>query len=218
VDDVLDVAAEEATEDMHKVGGMAALDAPYLDVSFAEMIRKRAGWLSVLFVGELLTTSAMGHYANELQRVILLAMFIPLIISSGGNCGSQAATLVIRALALTELSLRDWWRVMRRELGSGLTLGAWLGLLGLLRVVIWQKLGWMDFGEHYVLIGLTVGISLIGIVSFGTLSGSMLPFLLRLVGFDPATSSAPFVATMVDVMGLVIYFSIAALILRGTLL
>lgn len=218
VDDVLDVAAEEATEDMHKIGGMEALDAPYLDVSFPGMIRKRAGWLSVLFIGQLLTTTAMGHYENELAQAIMLAMFIPLIISSGGNCGSQAATLIIRAMGLTEVRLRDWWRVMRREIASGLTLGAWLGLLGLLRVVLWHRAGWTDYGDHYVLIGLTVGLSLIGIVSFGTLSGSMLPFLLRLVGFDPANSSAPVVATLVDVVGLVIYFSIAAAVLRGTLL
>ena len=217
-DDVLDVAEREATEDMQKIGGTEALDAPYLDVGYLKMIWKRGGWLSVLFVGEMLTATAMGYFEHEIAKAVVLAMFVPLIISSGGNSGSQAATLIVRSLALTELRLRDWWRVFLRELRSGATLGTWLGLIGFLRISFWQHLGWANYGEHYLLVGLTVWLSLIGVVTFGSLSGSMLPFLLRRVGFDPATSSAPFVATLVDVTGLVIYFSAAALILAGTLL
>ncbi|NLG44422.1 MAG: magnesium transporter [Phycisphaerae bacterium] len=218
VDDIVDVIQEEATEDIQKIGGTEALRAPYLDVSFPAMIRKRGGWLSVLFIGELLTTVVMGYFEQELAQAVVLALFVPLIISSGGNSGSQATTLIIRSMALAELRLRDWWRVIRRELGSGLTLGAWLGLIGFLRVVLWHHAGWAHFGEHYVLLGLTVWLSLVGVVSLGTLAGSMLPFLMRLLGFDPAVSSAPFVATLVDVTGLIIYFSIAAVVLRGTLL
>jgi magnesium transporter len=217
-DDVLDVAEQEATEDIHKIGGMEALDAPYLDVGYFEMVWKRGGWLSVLFLGEMLTATAMGHFEGEIAKAVVLAMFIPLIISSGGNSGSQAATLIVRALALSELRLRDWWRVFARELRSGASLGAWLGLIGFVRVWLWQHLGWYNYGEHYLLIGLTVWASLIGVVLYGSLAGSMLPFLLRRLGFDPATSSAPFVATLVDVTGLVIYFTAAVLILRGTLL
>lgn len=218
VDDVLDVAAEEATEDMQKLGGMEALDAPYTAVGFFTMLKKRGGWLSVLFMGELLTATAMSHFEDEIAKAVVLAMFVPLIISSGGNSGSQAATLIIRALALDEIRLRDWTRVLWRELGSGLALGAWLGAFGLLRVVLWQQLGWFDFGEHYMAIGLTVALSLTGVVAFGTFVGSMLPFILHALRLDPATSSAPFVATLVDVSGLVIYFTVAALLLSGTLL
>jgi magnesium transporter len=217
-DDVLDVAEAEATEDLQKIGGMEALDAPYLDVGFRRMVWKRGGWLSVLFLGEMLTATAMSHFQEEIERAVVLAMFVPLIISSGGNSGSQAATLVVRSLALTELRLSDWWRVFVRELRSGVALGAWLGLIGFARIGLWQQLGWTDYGPHYLLVGLTVWLSLIGIVAFGSLTGSMLPFLLRRLGFDPATCSAPFVATLVDVTGLIIYFGVAAVVLRGTLL
>ena len=217
-DDMLDVAEREASEDIQKIGGMEALDAPYLDVGYLQMVWKRGGWLSALFLGEMLTATAMSHFEGEIARAVVLAMFVPLIISSGGNSGSQAATLIVRSLALTELRLRDWWRVFVREMRSGLTLGAWLGLIGFLRIWLWQRLGLYDYGEHYLLVALTVWISLIGVVAFGSLSGSMLPFLLRRLGLDPATSSAPFVATLVDVTGLVIYFTVALLILRGTLL
>ena len=215
-DDVLDVAEREATEDIQKIGGMEALDAPYLEVGFCQMVWKRGGWLSVLFLGEMLTATAMGHFEDEIAKAVVLAMFVPLIISSGGNSGSQAATLIVRSLALTELRLRDWWRVFGRELLTGLTLGAWLGLHRLLADLAWHHLGLYDYGPHYLLVGLTVWLSLIGVVTFGSLAGSMLPFILRRLGFDPATSSAPFVATLVDVTGLVIYFTVAALILSGT--
>lgn len=218
VDDILDVAAEEATEDIHKMGGSEALGAPYLDVGFLTMIKKRGVWLSVLFLGEMLTATAMGHFEDEIAKAIVLAVFVPLIISSGGNSGSQASTLVIRALALQELKLRDWLRVMARELGSGATLGTWLGMIGFVRVVLWQQLGLLDYGPHYLVIGFTVWLSLTGVVTFGTLAGSMLPFLLRRVGLDPATSSAPFVATLVDVTGLIIYFGVATVVLHGSLL
>jgi magnesium transporter len=217
-DDVLDVAEQEATEDIQKIGGMEALDAPYLDVSYFQMIWKRGVWLSALFLGEMLTATAVGHFQAEIEQAVVLALFMPLIISSGGNSGSQAATLVVRSLALTELRLRDWWRVFFRELRSAMSLGAWLGLIGFTRIWLWQHLGIQDYGEYYLLVGLTVWASLIGVVTFGSLAGSMLPFILRRLGFDPATSSAPFVATLVDVTGWVIYFSVAALILRGTLL
>jgi magnesium transporter len=217
-DDVLDVAEQEATEDIQKGGGMEALDAPYLDVSYRQMLWKRGGWLSALFLGEMLTATAMTYFQNEIERAVVLAMFVPLIISSGGNSGSQAATLIVRSLALTELRLRDWWRVYLIELRSGATLGAWLGLIGFVRIFLWQHLGLTNYGEHYLLVGLTIWVSLIGVVTFGSLMGSMLPFILRRLGFDPATSSAPFVATLVDVTGLIIYFSAAALILSGTLL
>jgi len=217
-DDILDVAEREATEDIQKIGGMEALDAPYLDVSFARMVWKRGGWLSVLFLGEMLTATAMVHFQTEIEKAVVLAMFVPLIMSSGGNSGSQAATLIVRSLALTELRLGDWWRVLLREIRSGLTLGVWLGLIGFLRIWLWQHLGLYDYGPHYLLVGLTVWLSLIGVVMFGSLTGSMLPFLMRRLGFDPAASSAPFVATLVDVTGLVIYFSAAALVLTGTIL
>jgi magnesium transporter len=217
-DDVLDFAEEEATEDIQKIGGMEALDAPYLDVGYFQMVWKRGGWLSALFLGEMLTATAMGHFEAEIAKAVVLALFVPLIISSGGNSGSQAATLVVRSLALTELRLGDWWRVLLRELRSAISLGAWLGLIGFARIWLWQHLGWYNYGEHYLMVGLTVWLSLIGVVTFGSVAGSMLPFILRRLGFDPATSYAPFVATLVDVTGLVIYFSVAALILRGTLL
>jgi magnesium transporter len=218
VDDVLDVAEEEATRNIHMLGGVEALDAPYVQVDFLSMVRKRAGWLSALFLGEMLTATAMGYYEAEIARAVVLALFVPLIISSGGNSGSQAASLIIRALALKELTLRDWVRVCRRELLSGLALGTALGAIGFTRIVLWQGLSFSDYGPHYLSVALTVWFSLMGVVCFGTLTGSMLPFLLRRFGFDPATSSAPFVATLVDVTGLVIYFQVAALLLRGRLL
>jgi magnesium transporter len=218
VDDIIDAIVEENTEDVQKFGGMEALDAPYMDIGFFEMIQKRAGWLCVLFVSEMLTASAMQHFQDELQKAIVLTLFIPLIMSSGGNSGSQATSLLIRAIALREMRLRDWWRVALRELPTGLTLGAILGLLGIMRIALWQKLGLFDYGEHWLLIACTVGAALVGIVTFGSLVGSMLPFILKRIGFDPASASAPFVATLVDVSGLVIYFSIALVFLRGTLL
>ena len=217
VDDVVDVVQEEATEDIQKIGVMEALDAPYLEIGFASMVRKRAGWLAILFVGEMLTATAMGFYEREIARAVVLALFVPLIISSGGNSGSQASTLVVRALALGEVKLRDWWRVVRREIGAGLSLGAILASIGLVRILLWQVL-FQTYGDHYLPIALTVATSLIGVVMWGTLAGSMLPLALRRMGFDPASASAPFVATLVDVSGLVIYFSVASLFLRGTLL
>jgi magnesium transporter len=217
LDDIVDVVEEEATEDIQKMGGSEALDAPYLQVSLLQMIKKRAGWLAVLFLGELLTATAMGYYEEEIARAVVLAVFIPLIISSGGNSGSQATTLIIRALALSEVRLRDWWRVFRRELLAGLALGGILGVLGFARVMIAQA-GFGTYGENAVAVGLTVSASLLGVVLLGTLAGSSLPFLFRRLGFDPASASAPFVATLVDVAGLVIYFSLASLLLRGTLL
>jgi len=217
VDDIVDVVEQEATEDIQKMGGSEALDAPYLQVGMLSMVRKRAGWLSALFLGELLTATAMGYYEKEIARAAVLAVFIPLIISSGGNSGSQATTLIIRALALSEVRLRDWWRVFRREFAAGLGLGAILGALGFTRIVIWQK-AFGTYGAHGFLIAFTVAMSLVGVVLWGTLIGSSLPFVLRRLGFDPASASAPFVATLVDVTGLIIYFSVASLILRGTLL
>jgi len=218
VDDVLDVAEQEATEDIQKLGGMEALDAPYLQVNVLAMIKKRAGWLSALFLGEMLTATAMSFFEKEIARAVVLALFVPLIISSGGNSGSQATSLIIRSLALRELRLRDWFRVFRREILSGLALGSLLGFIGFIRIVLWEKLGITEYGVHYMLVALTVWFSLIGVVLFGTLAGSMLPFILRKLGFDPATASAPFVATLVDVTGLCIYFTVALMILRGTLL
>jgi magnesium transporter len=218
VDDMLDVAQSEATEDIQKLGGSEALDAPYTQVSMWEMIRKRGGWLSALFLGEMLTATAMSYFEDEIAKAVVLALFVPLVISSGGNSGSQAASIIIRALALRELKLRDWFRVMGRELISGLSLGFMLGVIGFIRIVSWQHLHLTNYGPHYLLLAFTVWASLIGVVMFGTLAGSMLPFLLRRLGFDPAASSAPFVATLVDVTGLCIYFSVALLILHGTLL
>ncbi|XXF77349.1 magnesium transporter [Myxococcaceae bacterium GXIMD 01537] len=217
VDDIVQVVQEEATEDIQKVGGMEALDAPYFEVGFLAMLKKRAGWLLILFLGEMLTATAMGHFEEEIARAVVLSLFIPLIISSGGNSGSQATTLIIRSLALSEVRLRDWWRVARREVGAGLALGAVLGAVGFMRIMVWQGL-FHSYGEHAFLVALTVGFSLVGVVLWGTLSGSMLPFILRRAGFDPASASAPFVATLVDVSGLVIYFTVASVLLRGTLL
>jgi magnesium transporter len=217
VDDIVDVVQEEATEDIQKLGGMEALDAPYLSIGFGAMLRKRAGWLSVLFISEMLTASAMAVFEEEIARAVVLALFVPLIISSGGNSGSQASTLVVRALALGELKLRDWWRVIRREFMAGLSLGLILAGLGFVRILLWQS-AFHLYGEHYVLIACTVAGSLIGVVMFGTMAGSMLPLLLRRLGFDPASASAPFVATLVDVTGIIIYFSVASVILHGTLL
>ncbi|WP_375769486.1 magnesium transporter [Archangium gephyra] len=217
VDDIVQVVQEEATEDIQKVGGMEALDAPYFEVGLLDMLKKRAGWLLVLFVGEMLTATAMGHFEEEISRAVVLALFVPLIISSGGNSGSQATTLIIRSLALSEVRLRDWWRVMRREVVAGMALGTILGAVGIARILVWQGL-FHTYGEHAFLVAMTVGLSLVGVVTWGTLSGSMLPFALRRLGFDPASASAPFVATLVDVSGLVIYFTVAAILLRGTLL
>ncbi len=218
VDDVIDAIVERQTEEVQRFGGMEALDEPYIDISFAQMIRKRAGWLCVLFISEMLTASAMQGFQGELERAIVLTLFIPLIMSSGGNSGSQATSLLIRALALQELRLRDWWRVALRELPTGIMLGSILGVIGIVRIALWQILGFYDYGPHWMLIALTVAAALVGIVTFGSMAGSMLPFILRAFGFDPAAASAPFVATLVDVTGLVIYFGVAALILRGTLL
>jgi magnesium transporter len=196
---------------------MEALEAPYLQIGFTHMVRKRAGWLSALFLGEMLTATAMGYYEAEIARAVVLALFIPLIISSGGNSGSQASTLVIRAMALGEVRLRDWWHVIRREVFAGIVLGAILGAIGLMRILLWPTRSQI-YGEHYLLVALTVSCSLIGVVLFGTIAGSMLPFILRRLGFDPASASAPFVATLVDVTGLVIYFTVASVILGGVLL
>jgi magnesium transporter len=217
VDDIVDVVREEATEDIQKIGGTQALDAPYLQVGMLEMVRKRGVWLTVLFIGQLLTATAMTYYEDAIARAVVLALFIPLIISSGGNSGSQASTLVVRALATNELRLRDWSRVFARELGTSLVLGLILGAIGLLRVVLWPTRE-RDYGEHFGLIGLTVAVSLVWIVVWGSIAGSMLPFALRRLGLDPASASAPFVATIVDVTGLVIYFSVATVMLSGTLL
>ncbi|GLS51343.1 hypothetical protein GCM10007885_41990 [Methylobacterium gnaphalii] len=218
VDDVIDAMVQRQTEQVQRFGGMEALDEPYLRISFGEMLRKRAGWLAVLFLGEMMTASAMQGFQDELEKAIVLTLFIPLIMSSGGNSGSQATSLLIRALALDEVRLRDWWRVALRELPTGIALGAILGGLGMARIAAWQWLGFHDYGAHWGLVALTVGAALVGIVTFGSLTGSMLPFLLRRLGFDPASASAPAVATLVDVSGLVIYFGVAAIILRGTLL
>lgn len=217
-DDMLDVAEEEATEDIQKLGGMEALDEPYTTIPFLRMVKKRATWLIILFLGEMLTATAMQGYNSEIEKAAILAMFLPLIISSGGNSGSQATTLVIRAMALGELTLRDWFRVVRKELLSGVSLGLILGTIGFFRISLWQYLHIFDYGKYHWLVAFTVGIALVGVVLWGTLSGAMLPFLLRRCGLDPAASSAPFVATLVDVTGLVIYFNVALLILRGTLL
>jgi magnesium transporter len=216
-DDILDISVDEATEDIQKLGGMQGLDASYLDIGLKGMLKKRAGWLSVLFVGEMLTATAMSYFEDEISKAVVLALFIPLIISSGGNSGSQATSLIIRALALGDVKLGDWWKVFRNELLIGVFLGTILGTIGAVRILIWPTRLTL-YGPHYLLIALTISFSLVGVVAFGTLSGSMLPFILRRVGFDPASASAPFVATLVDVTGLVIYFSIASLILKGVLL
>lgn len=218
VDDVIDVIQEEQTEDAQKFGGMEALEEPYMQISLWQNVRKRGGWLAVLAVSEMLTASVMAHYEDELARVILLAQFIPLIMSSGGNSGSQATSLIIRAMALGEVSLSDWWRVVQRELPAGLILGVLLGTIAVVRISAWGMLGLYDYGPHHFLLALTVGLTLVAIVTIGSLTGSMLPFILKRVGFDPASASAPFVATLVDVSAISIYFSVAYLLLRGTLL
>ena len=218
VDDMIDAMVEKQTQDVQRFGGMEALPEPYMEIGFVTMIRKRAGWLCALFLGEMMTATAMQGFEGELEKAIVLTLFIPLIMSSGGNSGSQATSLLIRALALHEVRLRDWWRVAIRELPTGLVLGSILGIIGVIRIIVWQKTGLYDYGLHWPLVAATVGMALVGIVTFGSLTGSMLPFLLQRLGFDPATASAPFVATLVDVTGLVIYFSVAMLILRGTLL
>jgi magnesium transporter len=218
VDDVIDAIVREQTEDVQKFGGMEALDEPYMEISLTAMIKKRAGWLCALFLGEMLTATAMGYFEGEISKAVVLALFIPLIISSGGNSGSQATSLIIRAMALREVTLRDWWRVASRELPSGIVLGLILGVIGFIRIMIWQRFGWYDYGSHHTLVALTVSAALVGVVTFGSLAGSMLPFVLRRFNFDPASASAPFVATLVDVTGLIIYFSVAFVILRGTLL
>ncbi|RVT96448.1 magnesium transporter [Mucilaginibacter limnophilus] len=217
VDDILWIANEEYTEDIQKIGGTEALDEPYLDVPLFTLFKKRVGWLVILFLGEMLTASAMGFFEDAIQKAVVLALFIPLIISSGGNSGSQASTLIIQAMALGEVTLSDWWRVMRRELLAGLMLGVTLGIIGFLRIYVWTLFSDI-YGTHWVLVGLTVGVTLIGVVLWGSLTGSMLPILLKKLGADPATSSAPFVATLVDVTGLVIYFSIAVILLKGIML
>lgn len=230
IDDMLWVASEEFSEDIQKIGGTQALNEPYLDINFFKLIRKRVGWLLALFLSELLTTSAMTYFSDEMQKVAILSIFIPLITSSGGNSGSQASTLIIQAMAMGEVTLADWWRVMRREIFSGLVLGVILGMVGFLRIQVWHELiqhGLMNMHDpairssyliHSTAVGLTIGCSLIGIVLWGTLTGSMLPILLKKLGADPAASSAPFVATLVDVTGIIIYFSVAYIILSGILL
>ncbi|HTD99470.1 MAG TPA: magnesium transporter [Mucilaginibacter sp.] len=212
VDDILWIANEEYTEDIQKIGGTEALNEPYLDINLLRLVKKRVGWLIILFLSEMLTATAMGYFGDEISQVVALAFFIPLIISSGGNSGSQASTLIIQAMALGEVTIADWWRVMRREIISGLILGLILGVIGFLRITIWSAFSTI-YGDYWLLIAFTVGFSLIGVVLWGSLSGSMLPLLLKKLGADPATSSAPFVATLVDVTGLIIYFSIALIIL-----
>jgi magnesium transporter len=218
IDDVMDVEEQRSTREMQKFGGVQSLEYPYVKTPFFSLIRKRAGWLIVLFLGEMLTATAMGYFEKEIATAVVLALFVPLIISSGGNSGSQAATLIIRAMAVKELSIRDWWYVMKRELLSGITLGVILGAIGFLRITTWQKLHWYNYGPHWFLVALTIFFSLIGIVMWGTLCGSLIPIVLKRFKQDPAASSAPFVATLVDVTGLVIYFTIAFIILKGTLL
>lgn len=218
MDDIVDVVHEEATEDIQKMGGSEALGAPYLRVKMAPMVRKRAGWLLVLFVSEMLTATAMGYYEKEIAKAVVLALFVPLIISSGGNAGSQATTLVIRAMALNEVRLNHFWRVAGRELIIGIILGCTLGLVGFLRITLWQKFGLSDYGAHFMMVAMTIFFSLIGVVAWGTVMGAILPFILRWCKTDPATASTPFVATLVDVTGLVIYFTTASIILRGSLL
>ena len=217
VDDILWIANEEYTEDMHKIGGTQALDEPYLDMPIFGLFKRRIGWLVVLFLGEMLTATAMAHFEADIAKAVILAMFVPLIISSGGNSGSQASTLIIQAMALGEITISDWWRVMRRELISGLMLGIVLGAIGFLRIFTWTLFSDL-YGPHWALLGVTVGVALVGVVLWGSLAGSMLPLLLKKLGADPATSSAPFVATLVDVTGLIIYFSVAVMFLTGVLL
>jgi magnesium transporter len=218
IDDILDQIESQNTEDIQKFGGVDALDLPYTQTSWTEMIRKRATWLVILFFSEMLTASAMGYFEHEIEKAVVLALFVPLIISSGGNSGSQAATLIIRAMALQEITLKDWWYVMRKEIVSGLCLGGILGIIGFIRIMMWQKVGFFDYGEHWIFIAFSISVSLVMIVLWGTLSGSMIPFVLKRLKLDPATSSAPFVATLVDVTGLIIYFTVAGFFLAGKLL
>lgn len=218
IDDILDQIELQNTEDIQKFGGVDALDLPYTQTSLSEMIKKRGTWLIILFLSEMLTASAMAHFEDEIEKAVVLALFVPLIISSGGNSGSQAATLIIRAMALQEITLKDWWYVMRKEIISGLSLGGILGIIGFIRIMTWQKLGLFNYGEYWVFIALSISVSLVIIVLWGTLSGSMIPFILKRFKLDPASSSAPFVATLVDVTGLIIYFSIAGIFLAGKLL
>lgn len=218
IDDMLWVANEEFSEDMQKMGGTEALSEPYLDTPLFSLFKKRIGWLVVLFLGELLTASVMQHFEHEIQKAVVLALFVPLIISSGGNSGSQASTLIIQAMAVGEITIAHWWRVLRREISSGLMLGAVLGVIGFIRVIVWHSIVPEIYGDHFMRIALAVGFSLVGVVLWGTLSGSMLPLLLKKLGADPAVSSAPFVATLVDVTGLLIYFSAAYFFLQGILL
>lgn len=222
IDDMLWVANEEFSEDMQKMGGTEALNEPYLDIPFFKLIQKRVGWLIILFLSEMLTATAMGYFADELSKALVLSIFVPLIMSSGGNSGSQASTLIIQAMAVGEVAIADWWRVMRREIFSGIILGSILGIIGFIRIAVWHQLmahGVIQdlYGPHWVLIGFTISFSLIGVVLWGTLTGSMLPIILKKLGADPAASSAPFVATLVDVTGLIIYFSVAYLFLQGIL-
>jgi magnesium transporter len=217
LDDIVHVVSEQATNEIQKLGGSETLGAPYLELGFLRMLKKRGGWLSALFLGEMLTATAMGFFEKEIEKAVVLALFVPLIISSGGNSGSQASTLVIRAMALGEVRLRDWWRVIRGEIFTGLALGTLLAVIGIARILLWVGL-FNAYGAHYALVALTVAASLVGVVTFGTFAGSLLPFILRHLGFDPASACAPFVATLVDVTGLVIYFSVASVIMRGTLL
>src|SRR6202049_1457653 len=217
-DDVLRLAEKENTREIQRIGGSEALEEPYTTISFAHLVRKRAGWLVILFLGEMLTATAMGHFEGEISKAVVLALFVPLIISSGGNSGSQASSIIIRAMALGEIKFRDWLYVIRKELFSGLVLGSILGLVGFMRIFLWQHFHFYNYGEHWLLVGFTVGFSLLGVVLWGTISGSMLPILLKKLGADPAASSAPFVATLVDVTGLIIYFTVAVVIMRGTLL
>ena len=218
IDDILWVASEEFSEDMQKIGGTAALDQPYLEMPIFRLFKKRIVWLVVLFLGEMLTATAMAYFQDEIAKAVVLALFVPLIISSGGNSGSQASTLIIQAMAVGEITLKDWWRVMRREIISGLLLGTVLGMIGFLRILAWHSFAPQLYGDHWMAIGITVSITLLGVVLWGTLAGSMLPMILKKLGADPAVSSAPFVATLVDVTGLIIYFSVAFMILSGSLL
>lgn len=217
VDDILWIANEEYTEDIQKIGGTEALDEPYLDINLFRLVKKRVGWLIILFLGEMLTATAMGYFEDSIKKAVVLALFIPLIISSGGNGGSQASTLIIQAMALGEVTVADWWRVMRREILSGLMLGVTLGLIGFARIYVWHLFSTV-YGPHWILVGFTVGSALVGVVLWGSLAGSMLPLILKKCGADPATSSAPFVATLVDVTGLIIYFTVAIIFMKGTML
>ena len=217
IDDVLQLQEEETTEDIQKIGGVEALEDPYMETPLLQMVRKRAVWLIVLFIGELFTASAMGYFEDEIAKAVVLALFVPLIVSSGGNSGSQASTLIIRAMALGEVHMNDWWRIMKREIAAGLILGCLLGIVGFFRIAVYEAFTHL-YGNHWLLVGFTVSLSVVGVVTWGTIMGSMLPLVLKRFGADPATSSTPFIATLVDVTGLVIYFSIAVAILSGTLL